>query len=65
MKQFTHVLARVANSAAWVERFEELGLSASQDKGGYTKVTLKPTELKSSRALLTELLHQAVAEYQQ
>ena len=64
-KQFTHVLAKVAEPASWVERFEEGCLSASPDRSGYFKVTLKPAEIKSHRVLLTELLHKAVEEYQQ
>lgn len=64
-KQFVHALAEVENKSAWTDRFEEQGISATaKEDGRYVSVTVRPTEFEKNKELLTELLLQAVDEYQ-
>lgn len=64
-KKFTHLGALVANVDAWVDRLEAADLEASASRGGgKIIVTLTPKEFEEKKAILTELLHSAVAEFE-
>lgn len=63
-KKFTHLMADVSERDAWLERLEEAGFATTTHGDRFLRVTVSPKEIEKHRALLAELVHKALEEYQ-
>lgn len=58
-KQFTHVYFELENQESWVEKLDELGISATSNKKNL-QVTVSPKQVSQNIEILTELIKASV-----
>jgi hypothetical protein len=63
-KAFLAIRMAVADSDVWLKRFEEAGVQVNSRKPGRVTIRIRPVELSEHEALLRELIHQSVREFQ-
>jgi len=63
-KDFVRLRAALSNSTEWSEKLDTAGLEVENKRDGYVHVCVRPTDLNQHVALLREMIHQSVAEFQ-
>jgi len=58
-KQFTHIYFELENQESWVEKLDELGISATSSKKNL-QVTVSPKQVSQNIEILTELIKASV-----
>jgi hypothetical protein len=63
-KKYLHLKVSVGDAAAWVDRLEKVGIETRVSNNGMVRATVTPDSFAQHRALLGELIAQAVAEFE-
>ena len=63
-KQFLAIRLNLSRNEEWLRRLDEAGLGATQRASGSFVFRIAPADLRDKEALIRELVHQSVREYQ-